>query len=822
MAKLTTKEFIKKAQEVHGDRYDYSKVEYVNNQTPVEIVCHKHGNFWQSPHVHLQGKGCLKCGRERIATFHTKSLKQFLQEAKRIHGNKYDYSKVKYVDSQTKVIIICPVHGEFTQIPTTHLQGSGCPKCGKERKLASMRMTQEGFINKAKSIHGSRYDYSKVEYVDYKTPVTIICSLHGSFPQSPKNHLSGYGCSICSGRKKMRTIDFIKRANQIHHNKYDYSRTEYRGNAEEVWIICPEHGEFRQQAGSHLRGAGCPKCGIIKSSAAHKIWTRERCYETALKYKDIGTFSKECQFAYVIAHRNGWLKEYTWLTREKMPNGYWTKELVMEEAQKCISSSEFQKRNLLAYNAAVNHGWIKECTWFVKPKNAKKWNYNTCFDEAQKYTSRTEFRTRSITAYCIARDRGWLDDYNWLEKRINPYNYESCKFEALKHQYYNDFRAKAHQHYMVARKRGWLRDYTWLIIEPLVPYNKKWNYDTCYAEAKKYKTRGEFNKKGGGAYDVARRNGWLIDYTWMPDFSNEDAKVDSVYYYLFEKQNAVYVGRTLMYRQHIRDIEHHNLERDAVFKFAQKNDCEIPPMQIIEENLTILEGREREDYWRKHYETKGCIILNTGVTGIRSGSIGALARGKWTFEKAYRIAQCFETVKEMCEEYEYLYKISKARGWLEKFDWFRGKEIKIEKQTKWTEEVCRGEALKYTSRKDFRRMCRGAYDKAKETGWLEDYIWLSFPKPSSEWNYESCEIEAKKYGNKFEFQKKSYSAYQRALREGWLDDFYPNPLRRVLDHDTCERLASKYQTPRDMLKADRSLYETIKKNGWMNDFFSVL
>ena len=816
MKKLTTEEFIQKARDVHGDKYDYSKVEYVNSTTKVCIICPEHGEFWQKPHIHLQNKGCLICGRQRTATFHSKSQELFLKDAMKIHGNKYDYSKAEYVDSQTKVVIICPVHGEFTQFPSSHLQGNGCPKCGKDR--TALRMTNEDFINKAKAVHGDRYDYSKVQYVYNKTEVCIICPEHGEFWQKPKNHLSGYGCPICSGRKKMRTSDFIRKARSVHGEKYDYSKAEYKGNTEEVCIICPEHGEFMQRAGNHLRGVGCPKCGIIKSSAAQKIWTREKCYETALQYKDIGTFTKECQVAYVIAHRNGWLADYTWLSKKKQSNGYWTYELVMEEARKYSTSGAFKNDSPSAYGAACKYGWIKECTWFVKPKNAKRWNYNTCFEEAQKYTSRQEFRQKSITAYTKARDNGWLEEYDWLERLIF-YSYDVCLEEARKYTYFNDFRSGSHRAYLVARSRGWLKKFDWLIKEPIEPYNKKWNYDTCFAEAKKYKTRSEFNKKRSGAYDVARRNGWLNDYTWMPDITAEDSKVDSVYIYLFEEQNAVYVGRTLMYRQHIRDIEHRNMDNDTVYKYAKKNNCEIPPMQIIEDNLNILQGREREDYWRKYYEAQGSLILNKAATGAKSGSLGAIGRGKWTFEKAYKIAQAFETVNEMCEEYEYLYKISKARGWLERFDWFRGKEIKIEKQTKWTEEVCREQALKYTSRKDFRRMCKGAYDKAKEMGWLDDYTWLSRQKLQSEWNYESCKTEAKKYGNKFEFQKKSYGAYKRSLQEGWLEDFYPVPLRRVLDYETCKQLASKYNSVSDLLANDKSLYGTLLKKGWMQEFF---
>ena len=119
------------------------------------------------------------------------------------------------------------------------------------------KLTTEEFIKKAREVHGDKYDYSKVEYVFNKTEVCIICREHDEFWQKPKNHLSGYGCPICSGRKKMRTSDFIKKARSVHGEKYDYSKVEYNGNSEKVCIICPEHGEFWQRAGEHLKGKGC-------------------------------------------------------------------------------------------------------------------------------------------------------------------------------------------------------------------------------------------------------------------------------------------------------------------------------------------------------------------------------------------------------------------------------------------------------------------------------------------------------------------------------------------------------------------------------------
>ena len=248
--RLTTEEFIKRAREVHGDKYDYSKVNYVNNRTEVTIICPKHGEFHQTPERHLRGNGCPTCGGSLKLT-----TQDFTTRAREVHGNKYDYSHVNYVNSRTKVAIICPEHGEFLQQPTQHLSGQGCPQCGGHAKL-----TTEEFIKKAREVHGEKYDYSKVEYVNSITKVTIICPEHGEFQQRPSEHLIGKGCSICAGYVKLTTQDFITRAREVHGNKYDYSKVEYTNMFSKVTIICPEHGTFQQGAKDHLDGAGCPIC----------------------------------------------------------------------------------------------------------------------------------------------------------------------------------------------------------------------------------------------------------------------------------------------------------------------------------------------------------------------------------------------------------------------------------------------------------------------------------------------------------------------------------------------------------------------------------
>ena len=295
MKKLTKEEFVKKAREIHGNKYDYSKVEYVNNRTKVCIICPEHGEFWQIPSSHLQGKKCKKCGAIESSIKQRKNTKLVINDFKRIHGNKYDYSKVEYVNDRTKVCIICPEHGEFWQTPNNHLKGKGCSKC-----YGNAKKTKEEFVKKAREIHGNKYDYSKVEYNGTDIKVCIICPEHGEFWQTPYNHLKGQGCFKCCGKEKLTTEEFIKRAIKVHGDKYDYSKVEYINIKTPVCIICHkkdkygnEHGEFWQKPIKHLIGENCPSC---KSSKLENI------VESILKNKKIN-FEKEKRFSWLGSQR---------------------------------------------------------------------------------------------------------------------------------------------------------------------------------------------------------------------------------------------------------------------------------------------------------------------------------------------------------------------------------------------------------------------------------------------------------------------------------------------------------------------------------------
>lgn len=277
---MNTIEFIEKAKQVHGDKYDYSKAEYVNYKTPIKIICPEHGEFEQISTVHLRGSGCKKCGLERIKKAASNTTESFIKNAKEKHGNKYDYSKVDYKGENESVCITCPTHGDFFQLPISHLRGSGCPGCLKEK----LGQTKETFIQKARAVHGDKYDYSKVEYTNVYTKVCIICHEkdengveHGEFWQLPLNHLKWGGCKKCKkktiGNLKRKTKEnFIEEANKVHKNKYSYDKLIYNRGDELSIITCPIHGGFKQRPGDHLRGHGCPKCANQQSIAEDEIY----------------------------------------------------------------------------------------------------------------------------------------------------------------------------------------------------------------------------------------------------------------------------------------------------------------------------------------------------------------------------------------------------------------------------------------------------------------------------------------------------------------------------------------------------------------------
>ena len=180
-----------------------------------------------------------------------------------------------------KIKIICKKHGDFKQTPGSHLNGSGCPKCGTESQIEKRKLGLREFIKRSKIRHREKYDYSNVNYKNQTKEVEIVCNIHGVFFQKPQYHISGSGCPKCSiieqHEKQKKTLDeFIEDSMKVHGKKYDYSRSKYITSKDKITIICKKHGEFYSTPNNHLRGTGCPNCNISKGEEEIRLFLKSQ------------------------------------------------------------------------------------------------------------------------------------------------------------------------------------------------------------------------------------------------------------------------------------------------------------------------------------------------------------------------------------------------------------------------------------------------------------------------------------------------------------------------------------------------------------------
>ena len=265
--RLTTDEFVERANTVHNDKFIYSSTVYKNIRSRVSIECPAHGEFLVNARSHLNGTGCPKCCNN-VPKY--KNTQAWVQRAKDIFPC-YDYSCVKYTNCNTHVDIICNIHGKFSITPTRLLAGHGCSKC-RVRK-AHNKLSQAQFIEKSKAVHDDTYCYANSVYKNNSTKVTIHCRIHGEFTQRPADHFAGNGCPKCRlERLRLSYSDFVQKATHVHGKQYSYIRKENNvyARTSRIDIVCKTHGKFRQLINNHLQGAGCPKCNNNSSKSENK------------------------------------------------------------------------------------------------------------------------------------------------------------------------------------------------------------------------------------------------------------------------------------------------------------------------------------------------------------------------------------------------------------------------------------------------------------------------------------------------------------------------------------------------------------------------
>lgn len=217
---MTKEEFLEKAKEKHGDRYDYSQIKFINGHVKVSIGCKIHGHFLQSPHKHLQNGGCKTCGVLKRSSNRIKNTEWFIAKARKIHGDEFDYSESLYTKSKETVKIKCKNNHIFWQSPNVHLAGHRCPFCQKTGKPywdSLPKISFEEFVEKSNLVHDSQYDYTKTKETfiegNVNKKVLITCKEHGDFWQPMRTHIAGFcGCKRChkKWRAEHKLLDRIR------------------------------------------------------------------------------------------------------------------------------------------------------------------------------------------------------------------------------------------------------------------------------------------------------------------------------------------------------------------------------------------------------------------------------------------------------------------------------------------------------------------------------------------------------------------------------------------------------------------------------------
>jgi len=293
--------FICLAIELNGDKFGYSLVRYKNSKVNVKIICNTCGNvFKQTPNCHLMGQGCPECAGKLLNT------QKIIQRAIAVHGNKFDYSYVRFKNMRTKIKIKCNTcHKIFEQSPYNHIGNhKGCSFCS-----GKLLKTKTQFISEAREIHHLLYDYIISKYVNMSTKIDIKCNTcNNIFKQTPKSHLKGNGCSICSRNHKPTTAEYVLKMTELNGNLFDYSMMEYVNNHIKICIKCNTCNLiFWQKPSKHSSGRGCPRCKKSKGERAIELWLINNNveYNAQYRFKDCrGTGNKPMPFDFYLPKYN--------------------------------------------------------------------------------------------------------------------------------------------------------------------------------------------------------------------------------------------------------------------------------------------------------------------------------------------------------------------------------------------------------------------------------------------------------------------------------------------------------------------------------------
>lgn len=496
--------YLARLNERFGNQYTWLTTDFGNYFTDyVEFVCPKHGVVKQTLSTLLNAEdednlACPICKRERNARKNMYELDEAIEKARSLDCCQYyDFSLInEWLGVKEKHKFRCVKHNVvFEQTFDSLFQGhNGCPGCKADTIRENCAYTNNEFIEKAKKVHGNKFDYSLVDYINSTTKVNVICPKHGVFKTTPTNHLNGCGCPKCRESLLETVVRVFLEENHIEYIKEksvrDLTGKMKGGNPQRVDFFLPKYNICIEcQGEQHFRPT---RLSLRMSEKSAKSNYEKCCEYDKFKYDaltergfDVVYFTK---FWNIKTNPNGWYAD-----------------------KKCFYDLEslFDYINTKDYEA-IKMDWYDKKKYILVPfKSIKKtiWNENTCREEAKKYKTSTEFYKKSPTAYGYACRNKWVSSYDWFIETHHKWTYDECYSEAKKCTSRKEFEQHNRKAYNASLKHKWIDDYTWL-----KPVRVPWTYEQCREEAGKHETRTKFQKAKKGAYNVSLKNGWLDEF----------------------------------------------------------------------------------------------------------------------------------------------------------------------------------------------------------------------------------------------------------------------------------------------------------------------
>ena len=605
---------------------------------------------------------------------------------------------------------------------------------------------------------------------------------------------------------KLTTEEFIKKAREVHGDKYDYSKVEYVNSATKICIICKEHGEFMQRASHHTDGRGCPKYAAEVNGAKMRIWTEEKCYEEASHYKEMKSFRTMSEVAYNAALKHHWLKNYTWLSymidvsKPKKKRQSYTQEEIIDKLRSIFGDRySYEKVVYKAMKVPItlvchekDANGIEHGEFSMRPDNIFSSNQGCprCFDDRR---SRLQRKPTKKFIEEATKVHGGIYEYHKVEY-INGRT-KVCIVCPI----HGDFWQSPTNH---LKGKG-------------CPYcsgnAKKWNKETCEQEARKYEYVFTFSTRASAAYNKALMNGWLKDYTWLkrlpPKTADYEKEKKYIYAYEFVEQKAVYVGLTNSIIK--RDWQHRNSKDSSVYRFAEESGCAIPVPRQLEEGIPIRESGKREAFWVEHYKRLKWRLLNRAKTGERESSVGGSYPLKWTKKTIREKArECNYDIKLFQELYIGAYEaiLSRYRGLLNELFPHRAKH------THHTIEEALLVVKKghFKNRTHLHRECAWAHRVLYKNGLLDDV----FEKPK-EYTKEEALKEAANYRSIDQIRVKKYRLYSYLKKNNLFKEAKPTDamFRRSKTVEVAWEVSQYYNSITELCNHASVAYRLLKEAG---------